>query len=363
LTSIIPLQQMTSVSHKPVEQASAGSTSVCTVTTLRASLETTLAFVNYHINLGIERLYLYFDDPADSAIEALSGYPQVVCIRCDEAHWPGGRPAREKLTLPQRQWFNAKQAWTLARTAGFGWILHIDSDELVHTETPFIEILANADKRIDVLRLRSFEAVPDKLVRSHPFTDVDCFKVGPSRPTRSCLPATASGCVMAAAGVLSYAVRTRIAAAMGCRSIRDGSYLRGHIGGKSAVRLSSEIGGMGVHVPTPPKHRRLRSEFVRHGGLLHFDASDYPHWRAKWQMRHGEAHVPPSRGENRAWQMRLFSAAVSTDREDALVELFKSQYFVAESERKTLKRLGLLRKIELDEAMFRAPEAFAAVEM
>lgn len=38
------------------------------VTTLKGAEDTLLSFLLYHLSIGIERIYLVFDDPLDSAI-------------------------------------------------------------------------------------------------------------------------------------------------------------------------------------------------------------------------------------------------------------------------------------------------------
>ena len=50
---------------------------ICTVTTGKVSLRNTLDFVNYHLNIGIDHMYMFFDDPKDVAINILSKYEDV----------------------------------------------------------------------------------------------------------------------------------------------------------------------------------------------------------------------------------------------------------------------------------------------
>lgn len=330
------------------------SDSLCIVTTLCAPLATTTAFVNYHLNIGARHLYLYFDDPADEAIEVLQDDPRITCIRCDERHWPGGRAARDKLTLPQRQWFNSKDAWRRAREAGFDWIMHLDSDELVYAHQLLSRVISEVPATVDVLRFRTYEAVPEELQYERPFEEIHYFKRGPCRPTRRCLPGTAWGVTHAVMHNAEYYSKLIVARFMRCQAIRNGYYLRGHIGGKAAVRLRSNIGGMGVHVPTPPMGGRLNSVFVTEGGILHFDACDYAGWCAKWVKRYHEKHVPPSRGRNRAWQLSRFSTAYESGSEESLVELFQQQYYVPISERRFLMRLGLLVEVHPDHRLFQS---------
>lgn len=57
---------------------------MCTVTTLMAPLNQTLSFVNYHLNIGIDHMFLFFDNPDDEAIDALKDYKRVTCFGCDD---------------------------------------------------------------------------------------------------------------------------------------------------------------------------------------------------------------------------------------------------------------------------------------
>jgi len=327
------------------------SDSICSITTLRAPLEQVRAWTSYHLNLGVSRMYLYFDDPADPAVDALADNPRLTCIRCDEQHWPGGRKAREKLTLPQRQWFNAKDAWRRAGSEGHDWLLHFDCDELIRSPVPLPELLSATSRQVDVLRFRTLEAVPDRLHYEDPFQQVNCFKVGPCRPTRRCYPGNTPGIIRALAATVDYYTRLHSARIIAPRAFRNGQYLRGHLGGKSAVRVTSRVKAVGVHVPVPAV-RHLNAEFVNGGGLLHFDGCDYQAWRDKWLKRFREKSVPPSRGANRAWQMQLFSQAFESGDERQLTNLFEQQYFLPEEVRGKLLSLGLLRMIQSEGASF-----------
>ena len=40
-------------------------------------------FVNYHLNIGVDHIYLFFDDPTDAAADALARRARVTAVRCD----------------------------------------------------------------------------------------------------------------------------------------------------------------------------------------------------------------------------------------------------------------------------------------
>ena len=103
---------------------------VCIVSMIKAPLGETISFVNYHLNLGIDGIILFLDDPEDPAAQALSDYVRVRVIKCDDAYW----------TALRTEWPNAIQ-----RRA-----IHIDGDELLMPDGDFQSILAQ--QSVDVVR-------------------------------------------------------------------------------------------------------------------------------------------------------------------------------------------------------------------
>ncbi len=100
-------------------------TTICITTTLNCQREVLIPWVSYHLNMGIHHMFLFFDNPDNPAIELVKGEPRITAVRCDAAYWPGGAAKREKLTLHERQWFNANKGLQWARERGFDWIAHI----------------------------------------------------------------------------------------------------------------------------------------------------------------------------------------------------------------------------------------------
>lgn len=122
------------------------------VTTLREPLPLTLAFVAHHLDRGVERLHLYFDDPHDPAIDLLTTERQVRITVCDAHYWAtnGGRPAM----IMARQALNAAVALTHVAAP---WVLHCDADEFLINPSFVMRQLAALPSDIDVLRLSVWE--------------------------------------------------------------------------------------------------------------------------------------------------------------------------------------------------------------
>ena len=53
---------------------------VCIVATVREPVTIIESFIRYHLAIGVERLFLFFDDPHDEAIAVARGYSQVTAI-------------------------------------------------------------------------------------------------------------------------------------------------------------------------------------------------------------------------------------------------------------------------------------------
>lgn len=160
------------------------------VTTLRNAGGMIDSFIAYHLAIGFGHLFLFFDDPADPDLTRLASYPQITAV----AHDPALR--RQWQTMPEysalrsfldtevmaRQTLNVGVAMEMAREQGFGWLLHIDSDELFYTPHESVAAhFAAADKsRPGAIQYFNFEAVPETDDIADPFRQVDLFKIPPS---------------------------------------------------------------------------------------------------------------------------------------------------------------------------------------
>ena len=230
-------QTLSSVGVSPPPDLGGGN-AIATVTTLLAPLEVTLAFVSYHLNIGIDHLYLFFDDPADPAAPILDAENRVTCFRCDGNYWSTAQkyvqrddsvrlwqPGDGPLTIIERQITNANLALTLARDARYEWLAHIDCDELIHAPQGLANALADTHPDVSTIRFRIREAIPCEYELNHAFADISLFKVPASRAKRA------------------------VVRRLGCPIIYRGEYFRGHQESKCAVRCSSNIHSMEIHAP------------------------------------------------------------------------------------------------------------------
>jgi hypothetical protein len=315
-----------------LERVRVQSPRVCTVTTLKADLAQTLAFVNYHLNIGIDWMILFFDNPTDPAIDSLRGNNRVACIPCDDEYW---RAHDESAThsIESKQIANAMRALEMAREREFQWIVHIDCDELLYSNDGIQAILSDTDAEIVTFDIR--EAVPEREHYGRPFADIRLFR----KP--------------------STEIRQSLARKLGCRNaFYRGEYFRGHLVSKSAVRVNSSITRMGIHLPEAGANA-VKAMLTKKIVLLHFDSHDFDRWRLKWEQRSsGQTKVVRIRS-NRQHQLEVFTRARQQG-DAALRRLYRQLCCIPAREILILRLLGMLETVRLDPRLFNPFKEYSA---
>lgn len=105
------------------------------------------AFLAWHLSQGAAHVFLYCDRPGDPVQEIVAHLTQVTVIACDDAHWSRigkNRPHRHQV----RQVRNARDAYT--RTDA-DWLVHIDADEFLWSQTPIAQHLSAVSDTADCL--------------------------------------------------------------------------------------------------------------------------------------------------------------------------------------------------------------------
>jgi hypothetical protein len=305
------------------------------VTTLKAPLEEVIRFVNYHLNSGVDHLYLYFDDPDDSAISLVERRSRVTCIRCDEDYW-ADVPKHRRDSVIRRQGVNGTRALQLARERGLDWLFHIDVDELIYSPMTIQHELASTPDQFDIFTLRTLEAVPEQLEAGLPFLASRYFRALP----------------------LQLRVR-RIVFCMskwlGCgKYFLENRYFRGHQVGKSAVRTSADPYRINPHRPL--FHGEKRSSFFNHQArVLHYESNHFEAWMIKMQQWLPQDWEKNPRSKTLTPQLEKIAEILKqdeSDTEDRLKALYTTFYFIRLPGRWVLRSLGLLRKIMLDPKLF-----------
>lgn len=320
---------------------------ICTCTTLRAPLADTLRFVAHHLGLGVERMYLFFDDPEDPAIAALGGEPRLSVFRCDDAHWAAlGGQRRAELSLNTIQRLNSTIAIEHARREGLEWILHIDSDELVHVQGRLGERFAGIPADVDVVKINPLEFVPEDAGGGERLL----FK-------RACIIRFPSALPFGRLDDLYIALQSRLhprllqlAAWLGVREAQHLGFIKGHQSGKAATRLRAPVEALGCHWPLAPAGTVMRAAILHRAHLLHFDAPDFEAWMNKWICRlDGSARTGAS-GEmkgSRAQQFEEFTRLYRAGDRAGLRRLYDRLFRIRARERVVLRLLGLLCRVRV----------------
>ena len=195
----------------------------------------------YHLAIGFEHLYVYFDDPSEPATINLSARfsrERLTCIPHDVAlraawmqlqHVSTEVVAHAKNEVQTRQQLNARHAVGLAHAHGLDWLLHVDADELFYpgphgdAARHFREL---TDRQVATYCYLNHEAVPEAHGIADPFKEVSLFK-----RNFDTLPSTAD---------CQAAVRF-------WQDRQAGSFFYYYDNGKAAVRVHPDARPLSVH--------------------------------------------------------------------------------------------------------------------
>ncbi|GAB4033933.1 glycosyltransferase family 2 protein [Spirosoma jeollabukense] len=156
------------------------------VTTLRNANATLDYFVTYHLSIGFDHLFLFFDDPDDEGFARYEHHPAITAIRHDallRRLWLYTRSATENYAFADsevmaRQVMNVDVALHMAQEDGIDWLLHIDSDELFYSPNQSVVEHFNelSTQGISVARYLNHEANPETDRIQNFFEEVSLFK-------------------------------------------------------------------------------------------------------------------------------------------------------------------------------------------
>ena len=325
--------------------------SFCICTTIRARQQDTLAFVKYHLNIGITHIFLFFDDPNDSAIDVLSTESRVTCTRCDADYWARVvNTHQDNLSINDRQRLNTIQALSLARKLGFDWIAHIDGDELIYSNNSLQYELENIPTDTQIVKMNVLEAVPPSTSTRTIFDQVIYFKLArvtyPPLNFAVSLPEK----LRFIFETLIYQAKCFILYGTGYADKFKFGFIKGHSMGKTIIRTTAPIEGIRSHYPVLKDGSRLKMLLYSQIFVLHFDCMDSDDWIRKWRFRL-ERSTPVKLGRNREKQFQAF-ISVQDKGELALQNLYSQIYDFSIENIKAFKLLGLIRSINLPSNLF-----------
>ena len=300
--------------------------SIAIVSTVRTDESTLTRFLNYHFRCGVDRFFLFFDDPNDPGIERVQLDKRVHFVRCDSDHWSRFRLATNS-PLEERQLCNTAQALQMARYEGIDWLLHIDTDELLFTPGHQLHrYLESHGKDVHAITFRTLEAIPKARYANHVFEEIRWFK----KP-RSRIPGAG-----------------KIARLLGCARLFVNGFIKGHDIGKTVVKTSAPIVAIGVHTAIA-SDRAFRSMVATDAYLLHFDCCTFDDWLLKWRRRHDGTATVSLMSDRRKAQLAAFIGASKSG--EQLMALYRNQV-PGPWQLAVLALLDLLRHITLPKRLF-----------
>ena len=199
------------------------------------------SFVRWHLAIGFERVYLFFDDKNNESpagweeVSAASDEKRVVRFRRGRSESYESLASYGKFgeffeSEPQaRQVLNADYASTLAKKDGFKWLVHLDVDEafFASSRETFHKHFGDLEAaNVARCTYANHEGVPERVSRDY-FKGVRLFK-----RNHFCVPLSAP----AHEAMTFWKKRTK-----------KGQYLLCYDNGKSAVRLVEDIKPTSVH--------------------------------------------------------------------------------------------------------------------
>ncbi|KAK4285431.1 hypothetical protein QN277_002128 [Acacia crassicarpa] len=169
---------------------------ICITTSTSAGLDQILPWMFYHKVMGVSNFFLFVEGKAASpevskVLESIPGVKVIYRTRELEEQqarsriwnetWLAGffyKPCNYELFVKQS--LNMEMAIVMARDAGMDWILHLDTDELIHPagarEYSLRQLLLDIPGNVDMVIFPNYESSIERDDIKEPFSEVSMFK-------------------------------------------------------------------------------------------------------------------------------------------------------------------------------------------
>lgn len=304
---------------------------VAIISTVKGGLEELTLFINYHLNIGIDKIILFFDDPSDNCIEHVSStYKNIHAVRCTNEYWLEKFSYRPDLHT-ERQVVNVNEGVGIAKELGCQWIIHIDRDELIYSAKNLKSVLEDSES--DVIKFSIREAIPEVENYKNIF-EPKTFKV-PNPSSR----------------------KVKVAKLFGCNSVFCGDgYFKGHTRSKVAIKITSKIQKVAIHQPLEYDKENTKFIDTEEVKLLHFDSIGFHDWYQKFSNKPENFSKKPNvkRGAYRKLLIQEFVDAQSKGMKH-LHSLYKEKYMISPNKIFILSLLKMTEKIPINQRLFEMP--------
>ncbi|KAK2651948.1 hypothetical protein Ddye_011804 [Dipteronia dyeriana] len=169
---------------------------ICITTSTSAGLEQTLPWIFYHKVIGVSNFFLFVEGKAATQnvsriLESIPGVKVIYRTRELEEQQAKSRIWNEtwlasffykpcNYELFVKQSLNMEMAIVMAREAGMDWIIHLDTDELLHPagtqEYSLRQLLSDVPSNVDMVVFPNYESSVERDDIMEPFSEVSMFK-------------------------------------------------------------------------------------------------------------------------------------------------------------------------------------------
>ncbi|KAH0726033.1 hypothetical protein KY284_001898 [Solanum tuberosum] len=169
---------------------------ICITTSTSGGLEQILPWMFYHKVIGVTSFLLFVEGKAASpdvskVLESIPGVKVIYRTRKLEEQQAKSRIWNEtwlssffykpcNYELFVKQSLNMEMAIVMARDAGMDWIIHLDTDELIHPagarEYSLRQLLLDVPSNVDMVIFPNYESSVERDDIKDPFTEVSMFK-------------------------------------------------------------------------------------------------------------------------------------------------------------------------------------------
>ncbi|GAU17940.1 hypothetical protein TSUD_330650 [Trifolium subterraneum] len=169
---------------------------ICITTSTSAGLEQTLPWIFYHKVMGVSTFLLFVEGKAASpnvsrVLESIPGVKVIHRTRELEEQQAKSRIWNEtwlssffykpcNYELFVKQSLNMEMAIVMARDSGMEWIIHLDTDELIHPagtqEYSMRQLLSDVPGNVDMVIFPNYESSVERDDITEPFSEVSMFK-------------------------------------------------------------------------------------------------------------------------------------------------------------------------------------------
>ncbi|KAF5729294.1 Elongation defective 1 protein / ELD1 protein isoform 1 [Tripterygium wilfordii] len=169
---------------------------ICFTTSTSAGLDQILPWMFYHKVLGVTTFFLFVEGQAatpnvSKVLESIPGVKVIYRTRELEEQQAKSRIWNEtwlssffykpcNYELFVKQSLNMEMAIIMARDAGMDWILHVDTDELIHPagarEYSLRQLLLDVPENVDMVVFPNYESSVERDDIKDPFGEVSMFK-------------------------------------------------------------------------------------------------------------------------------------------------------------------------------------------